>query len=144
MKAGIRILFFLLPLLSLAQDWQEDFDVALQKSKDEQKPIVLVFSGSDWCAPCIRLEREIWESEAFKNHAAENYVLYKADFPRKKKNQLSPEVSGANKKLAAKYNQNGYFPLVLLLDQEANILGTTGYKGIKPKKYIELLDAFLQ
>lgn len=144
MKAGIRILFFLLPLLSLAQDWQEDFDVALQKSKDEQKPIVLVFSGSDWCAPCIRLEREIWESEAFKNHAAENYVLYKADFPRKKKNQLSPEVSGANKKLAAKYNQNGYFPLVLLLNQEANVLGTTGYKGINPKKYIELLDAFLQ
>lgn len=144
MKFGFRTLFFLLPFLCASQEWVANFDAAQEMAKEEQKPLLLVFSGSDWCAPCIRLDREIWQSDAFKEHAAENYILYKADFPRKKKNKLPSDILSANKKLAERYNTKGYFPLVLLLDQDSNVIGTTGYKRVTPKKYIELLDAFLQ
>ena len=78
-----------------AQDWHENFDEALKSAKQEGKPIVLVFSGSDWCAPCIRLKKNILDSEEFKAYAASHYVLYNADFPRKKNNQLSPEKTNA-------------------------------------------------
>ena len=48
----------------------------------------MVFSGSDWCAPCIKLDKAVWQSEEFKKEAETNWVIYKADFPKKKANQL--------------------------------------------------------
>ncbi|MEM1258597.1 MAG: thioredoxin family protein [Bacteroidota bacterium] len=128
----------------LGQKWESNFDTALTKAAQEDKPLVLVFSGSDWCAPCIKLNRTIWQSEEFKKYAAQYYVLYKADFPRKKKNLLPPETLGKNKELAAAFNSKGYFPLVLVLDKNSNILGTTGYQKYGPKEYIQLLDSFLK
>ena len=71
-----------------AQEWQTDFETAKQISSEENRPIVLVFQGSDWCAPCIKLDREIWSSEEFKAYAKDHFVMLQADFPRKKKNSL--------------------------------------------------------
>ena len=94
-----------------AQDWQVSYHKALTLAKEENKPIILVFSGSDWCAPCIRLKRHILDSDEFKNYAASHYILYNADFPRRKKNQLPEELMNKNKSLAEKYNPKGHFPL---------------------------------
>ena len=71
----------------------------------------MIFSGSDWCAPCIKLERDIWTSDAFKAFAKEQLILYKADFPRKKTNQLTAALATQNKSLAATFNAQGYFLL---------------------------------
>ncbi len=144
MKNWVLCVVFLVPLWGFSQGWESNFDVALSKAAKEDKPLVLVFSGSDWCAPCIKLDRTIWQSDVFRDYATQNYVLYKADFPRKKKNQLHPEILGKNKELAAEFNSKGYFPLVLVLDENSNVLGTTGYKKYGPKKYIQLLDSFLK
>lgn len=144
MKNWLFCIVIVLPLLCFSQYWEPDFDTALSKATQEDKPLILVFSGSDWCAPCIKLDRTVWQSDEFKKHAAQNYVLYKADFPRKKKNLLPTEILGKNKELAAEFNSKGYFPLVLVLDEKTNILGTTGYKKYGPKKYIQLLDSFLK
>lgn len=144
MKNWPFCVLLLLPIFGISQGWEPDFDIALSKAAQENKSLILVFSGSDWCAPCIKLDRNIWQSEAFKNHAAQNYVLYKADFPKKKKNQLPHEVLGKNKELAVRFNSKGYFPLVLVLDKNSNILGTAGYERFGPKKYIQLLDSFLK
>jgi len=86
MKLVAFIIFYLLSLSTAAQNWEVSYEQALSRAAQENKPIVLVFAGSDWCAPCIKLDREIWTSEIFKAHALKNYVLYRADFPRKKKN----------------------------------------------------------
>lgn len=128
-----------------SQEWQTSFDAAVSLSQKEDKPIVLVFSGSDWCAPCIRLKRNILESEEFKSYASSNYVLYNADFPRKKKNQLPEGLSSVNKTLAEKYNPKGYFPLVVVLDKNQSILGKTGFDvKASPKKYIATLNGFVK
>ena len=111
----------------------------------EEWPFALLyFTGSDWCAPCIRFKRNILDSEDFKDYANSHFVLYNADFPRKKKNLLPPEILGKNKELAAIFNPKGYFPLVLVLDKYSNVLGTVGYKKHRPKAYIQLLDSFLK
>ncbi len=52
--------------LIVAQDWQYNFDDAKKQASEQDKNIIIVFSGSDWCAPCIKLDRSIWQSEAFK------------------------------------------------------------------------------
>lgn len=126
-----------------AQDWQTDFNKSKEMAAAENKTIVLVFAGSDWCAPCMKLEKEIWESEAFKAYAKDHYIMQKADFPRKKKNQVESEQVKINKQLAEKYNPKGYFPFVAVIDKNGNVLGETGYKKITPEEYIKHLDSFI-
>jgi len=138
----ISILFLLSTLTINAQEWQTDLSKAKEIAKEKSRKIVLVFSGSDWCAPCIKLENEIWNSDEFKTFAKDNFVLLKADFPRKKKNKLSEEQQEKNNKLAEQYNLHGYFPFVAVLDSGGKILGTTGYKKTSPKEYVKILTSF--
>lgn len=144
MKKMITFLFVVFTTLSQAQNWQSSFENAQSVATKEDKHILLVFSGSDWCAPCIKLEKNIWMSEEFKETAKKSWVLYKADFPKKKANLLSPELTLENKKLAEKYNKNGSFPLVVLLDKNGKILGMTGYKNVAPSEYISMIKKFVK
>ena len=102
--------------------WETDFEKAKQTALSENKFILLNFSGSDWCGPCIRLHKEIFESTVFEKYASESLVLLNADFPRLKKNQLSKEQQKKNDLVAETYNQEGSFPLTLLLNAEGKIL----------------------
>ncbi|WP_426063706.1 thioredoxin family protein [Flavobacterium sp. DSP2-3-1] len=142
MKKNIMILFLFIGTLSYSQNWETNFEEAKAQSILENKNILLVFSGSDWCAPCIKLENTIWKSEDFKKESKQKWVLYKADFPKKKANMLSAELTASNKKLAEQYNKSGNFPLVLLLDKTGSILGITGYKNITPQEYIQIIHSF--
>lgn len=125
-----------------AQKWEVNLDNAMDLATKSNHNIVLVFSGSDWCAPCIKLDRNIWQSEEFQSYAKENWVLLKADFPRKKSNKLPKEQSELNAQLAEKYNVDGHFPLVVVMDPNGNVMGRTGYKDITPNEYIALLKKF--
>jgi thioredoxin-related protein len=138
----IYVFLFLLSFSLTAQNWENDWKVATQKSKKNNQKLILVFSGSDWCIPCIKLEKEIWEAESFKAYALENYVLLRADFPKRKKNALSKEKQTHNDKLAERFNAAGYFPLVVVISTEEKVLGQLGYEKSTPEKYIELINAF--
>lgn len=107
---------FLLIISSLIiPGWGTDFEHARELAQHEHKFILLNFSGSDWCGPCIRLHNEVFETEAFQQMAANRLVLVNADFPRLKKNQLPKEQQKQNEHLADLYNTKGIFPLTLLL-----------------------------
>ena len=142
MKKYIIILFLFIGTTGYSQNWKTNFEEAKIEAAKENKNILLVFSGSDWCAPCIKLENVVWKSDAFQEEVAKSWVVYKADFPKKKANQLSPELSERNKKLAEKYNKNGIFPLVVLLDKTGKIMGMTGFKNVSAADYIELIHSF--
>jgi thioredoxin-related protein len=129
---------------AIAQEWQTDFANAREIASKEDRPIILVFQGSDWCAPCIKLDREIWSTETFKSYAAKHYVMVKADFPRKKQNALSEEQTKSNAALAEKYNKQGYFPFVVVLDGDGEVLGHSSYKKTTPENYIKELNAFIK
>lgn len=110
--------------------WETDFSEAQQKAKKDHKLILLNFSGSDWCGPCIRMHSTIFESQEFKSFADNRLVLINADFPRLKKNQLSKVQQGKNDQLADRYNPNGIFPLTLLLDEEGKVIKS--WEGLPP------------
>ena len=138
------LLIFMIMLISanvFAQQWMKNLNEAETKASSEDKNILLVFSGSDWCVPCMKLEKFIWQSDEFKSFSEDHYVLLRADFMKQKKNKLSREQEAYNKQLAEKYNPNGYFPFVVILNENGEVLGHTGYKNIPPKKYIEELLA---
>ncbi|MGE0087894.1 MAG: thioredoxin family protein [Bacteroidales bacterium] len=143
MNKILLIVFFSFFLTSLhAQEWVTDYDEAIKMAVEKNRNIVLVFQGSDWCAPCIKLEREIWTSEEFKAFATNHFIMLKADFPRKKVNLLDKTQQDKNNKLAEKYNKAGNFPFIVLLDANGKVLGETGYQKITPKEYITLLTNF--
>jgi thioredoxin-related protein len=141
-KIILSLLFVCSALYVNAQEWQTDFEQAKDMATKENQTIILVFQGSDWCAPCMKLDREIWSSAAFKAYAKEHFVMLKADFPRKSKNTLSPKQQEANNHLASLYNKNGFFPHVVVLDKTGKLLGKTGYKKTTPSEYIKILESF--
>lgn len=98
------------------------FTQKLETAKTENKSVLLYFSGSDWCAPCVKFKKFIVNTPEFQTFATENLVIYNADFPRLSKNKLAKEVEKENETLADKYNSKGIFPLILLLDAEGNVI----------------------
>ena len=141
MKKITIALFLFMGSFSYCQNWKTNFEEAKKEAAEQNKNILLVFSGSDWCAPCIKLDNVVWKSEAFKLEAEKYWVIYKADFPKKKANQLSAEQTESNKKLAEKYNRNGSFPLVILLDKTGKVIGMSGFKNISATDYIQLIHS---
>lgn len=139
----LYILFFIINSLALvSQDWLESYEESIIKSNQESKKIILVFQGSDWCGPCIKLTEEVWSSEYFIDYARKFFILLKADFPRKRKNYLSDDQKKANKILAERFNPNGYFPLIVVLDNKGKVLGKMGYEKKTPEQYIKTIESF--
>ncbi|KYP14450.1 thioredoxin family protein [Flavihumibacter sp. CACIAM 22H1] len=118
--------------------WLSDFPSAQAQAKQEHKQILLNFSGSDWCGPCIRLTKELFQSADFEQFASEKLILVRADFPRSKKNQLSKEQQLKNDRLAEQYNNKGSFPLTLLLDENGRIIKS--WEGFPPNQAAGLLN----
>lgn len=135
-------LFLIFSLSLSAQNWVTDFETAKTKAEQENKQILLVFSGSDWCAPCMKLEKNVWQTDVFKKHAKDNLVLLRADFPSRKKNQLPEEQQQKNKALAEQFNPKGYFPFVVLLNTKGEVLNQLGYKSASPQEYIKNIYAY--
>ncbi len=144
MQSKILTLFMSLvfSLTIKAQDWNTDFNKAQGQAANENKKLILVFQGSDWCAPCIKLNKEVWSTDEFISYSKKNYVMVQADFPRKKQNALPETQAKANGKLAETYNKNGIFPFVVVMDGKGKVLGGASYKKMPPKEYIALLESF--
>ena len=113
-----------------ATTWETDFNKAKQSAQSEHKLILLNFSGSDWCGPCIRMHKEIFESSSFSQYAGDNLVLVNADFPRLKKHELSKDQQTKNDQLADTYNKDGIFPLTVLLTSDGKVLKK--WEGLPP------------
>ena len=135
-------LFLISAFFISVTDWGTDFEKAKQTATQEHKYILLSFSGSDWCGPCIRLHKEVFENEAFKKMAESNLVLINADFPRQRKNQLSKELQKQNDHLADLYNADGIFPVTILLKPDGKIIKKwLGYPPLSPEEFVGQIKA---
>ena len=102
-----------------ATDWETDFKKASSAARTSGKYILLGFSGSDWCGWCIKLEKEVFSQDAFKDFAKENLVCVLVDFPSAKKQ--TRELKQQNWNLATKYGIKGY-PTIIILSPDGEPL----------------------
>ncbi|RSK41142.1 thioredoxin family protein [Hymenobacter perfusus] len=126
-----------------AATWNTTLEAALQQAKATGRPVLAVFSGSDWCKPCIMLKQEVFDKPEFEQYAQGKLVLARFDFPRSKKNKLPAEQTKQNEQAAAKLNKEGSFPLVVLLSPEGKVLAKTGYRAGGATAYTNHLNSLL-
>ncbi len=124
-------------------NWFTDFEKAKAFAAENDGQILMVFSGSDWCKPCIKFKKDILVSSIFSNYANEKIAILYLDFPAKRKNKLSKEQTKHNEALAEKYNQQGFFPNVVLMDSQAKVLATPQFKGQTPSTYVAQLNEII-
>jgi thioredoxin-related protein len=124
--------------------WHSNMQNAKEIAQKEHRHILLNFSGSDWCGPCIMLRKEIFDNPAFSALADTTLVLVNADFPRMKKNQLSKQQQEQNDQLADIYNSQGKFPLTLLLDADGKVIKQwEGNPPVKPAEFSTQIKAII-
>jgi len=135
--------FLMMAFAARAANWETDFGKAKDAAQKEHKYILLSFSGSDWCIPCIKTRKEIFDQTAFETFADSNLVLVNADFPRLRKHELSNTQTKANEALAEKYNKQGAFPLTILMDENGKVLKSwEGYPGVSPQAFVQQIKTF--
>ncbi|MCB0562013.1 MAG: thioredoxin family protein [Lewinellaceae bacterium] len=123
-------------------EWRLNIEEAKQAAADKGAPILMVFSGSDWCRPCIQMRQEVWNNPVFQEYARESLVLLELDFPARKKNKLSPEQTAHNEALAEEYNPKGEFPTAVLIGPEGKEIAHFGYNpDLSAQDYVEYLKA---
>lgn len=122
MFSRIVTTFFLLGITSVLVGQSLNWSATKARATEENKTVLLVFSGSDWCRGCILFDQEVLQDAKFHDLASARLALYKADFPRKKKNKPAVEVIRQNEKLIQQFNPSGTFPFVLLLNEKEEIL----------------------
>lgn len=138
----LSIVFFLSLSFLSPIEWTTDFAKAKTEANSQHKYILLNFSGSDWCGPCIKLKKEVLDSPEFLQYADNKLVLVRADFPRNKKNRLSPELTKHNEALAEKYNNQGKFPYTVLIDADGKVLKS--WEGYTANMTIENLKVEIE
>lgn len=119
--------------------WLTQIETAKAKAKADGKPIVLVFSGSDWCRPCMNMKRNIFDKAVFTDYAKESVVLMEVDFPRRKENQLTMDQRRHNNSLANKYGIQ-YFPTMVIVDANGKELDRIGYQSsMRAADYVKFI-----
>ena len=129
-------------------NWHTDLSKAVSISINEKKPIMLFFTGSDWCGWCMRLKKEVFNHEKFKVWTNENIILVELDFPRRKK--LEPNLLNQNRELARIFGVSSYPTCWLVKPQilensKVNFLklGKLGYVAGGTDKWISVAEKFL-
>ncbi|PCI31785.1 MAG: thioredoxin [Flavobacteriaceae bacterium] len=123
--------------------WFDDYNKAQIEAKKEGKPMLVFFTGSDWCGPCKLLVKDFFSTEKFKHIATEKFVMYEANFPRNR-DLISSSQKEDNLALKLKF-QVSSFPTVLLLNVKGKEVGReSGFNYIHDTtKHFSLLESVL-
>jgi protein disulfide-isomerase len=128
-KFSVAILGLLASAGWAAAEWRTDYGKALETAKPQNKQVLLAFTGSDWCGPCIELKKRVFNQAAFRAFADKNLVLVEIDYPQRKKQ--SADLKKQNEKLSKQYriDEKG-FPTLMLLNPNGKVVREfTGYDG---------------
>ena len=106
--------------------WFDSLSAAKAEAERTDRPILMNFTGSDWCPYCVKLEDEVFHQSEFEQWAANHVVLLKVDFPRK--SELPADIKNQNEQLRAQYRHHiKGFPTVLITEASGRVLGKLGY-----------------
>ena len=117
--------------------WTMDYTAAAKLAKEKNVPMMLNFTGSDWCGWCKLMDKDVFAKDGWKKYAAKNAVLVTVDFPSDKSIVPGKYVE-RNEALKNEFGIRGY-PTYIVLDSDGEtLLGQLGAgKGMTPEAFIE-------
>ena len=145
MRTFLLVLTVLFSQLTLDQTeeqlpWMTNLEAAQKQARKEKKPVLLYFTGSDWCAPCIQLKEDFFSTDEFKA-MTKDYLWVMIDIPRRI-DIVSPEQRTDNKDILKRYNPERSFPLLVAYNHKGRKIGeVSGYSSLRDTSYhFELLE----
>ncbi len=121
-------------------NWQTNYEAAVKEAKRSSKPIVLFFTGSDWCGWCNRLDDEVFNTSEFAAASKDKFIFVKLDYPIYA--ALPQQLNEQNKQLKKRYDIRS-FPIIVVIDPQEQQIGTTGYRAGGPAQYSAHLDKLI-
>ncbi|MBS1534645.1 MAG: thioredoxin family protein [Bacteroidetes bacterium] len=119
-----------------AQEWKSNLNEAFREASMTNKKVLLFFSTEDDCERCQKLDKNVLQSPEFKDFAKDNYILVKQDFQP----TSDPEQLEQNLLVVEKYNKDGFFPLLVIINKNAKVIGQVGaYNNETPNQYLDRL-----
>ena len=149
-KTLISLLLILGSFAVEAQEltWETDINKAIKVSNKTKKPMLLFFTGSDWCGWCIRLQKEVLKTPEFAKWAKENVVLVELDYPRR--TPQSDAIKAQNNGLQQTFGIQGFptvwFATATQKDGKPSFtgIGNTGYVAGGPSAWLAVADGILK
>lgn len=131
---GCGIVALAAPLFGV--EWETDIDAALARAQDEDKAVLVDFTGSDWCTWCIKLRKDVLDTPAFTEYAQDRFVLLEVDVPQDAARVGGEAKAEANRQLCEKFNVRG-FPTLMVMSAEgiplARLAGYRRMPALQPK-----------
>jgi thioredoxin-related protein len=121
--------------------FETNFIKAKDLAKNQDKSILMIFAGSDWCRPCKMFKKQVLDTEPFYHFVEDNLIILYLDFPSKKKNKLSEEQKAHNESLAEQFNPEGSFPKILLMQQNDEPPEVIQYRSQNANQFIQLIQS---
>ena len=129
--------FVLVAMTGYAQEWKSNLNDGFREASASGKNVLLFFSNSLDCERCAKLDKNVLQSVEFKDYAKDNFVLVKQDFGLANAGNLEENLL-----ILEKYNKDGFFPLVVILNKSAKVLGQVGaYNNETPAQYLARLQS---
>ena len=142
LRSGLLALATITSAFAERDGWTTDYQAAKKQAASEKKDLLLDFTGSDWCGWCIKLDKEVFQQDAFKTGIKGKLVLVELDFP-KDKSKLSDATQAQNEKLRGEFKVQGY-PTLFLCDASGKPYAQTGYQKDGPEKYVTHLKSLME
>jgi|AOAMet1_07_M0_10_2_1038527.scaffolds.fasta_scaffold33642_1 protein disulfide-isomerase len=120
--------------------WHESYETAQGIAAEKDMPIMVGFTGSDWCRPCKRLKKNVLDSDEFMAWAGDNAVLLELDYPQD--TEQSADIKAQNEVMKTRY-QISQYPTMLLTNPDGEVLGKIDLKDVTPTSFIERAESIL-
>jgi thioredoxin-related protein len=124
---------------STPEGWSTDLEKAFEKAKAENKSVLVEFTGSDWCPPCIAMRKEVFSKKEFVDAASKKFILVELDFPKGDK-----ELAEKNQPLAEQYKIEGFPTVVLFSPEGKEFTRFFASKFPKTEDFLKHLDEALE
>lgn len=119
--------------VNASEGWLTDYDAAMAKAEETGRPVLTIFTGSDWCPHCLTLEENVLATDTFLSWAEENVVLLMIDLPQ---SGISPEVRSQRSQVCIKYGVRTFPSALLIAPTGEKITVKTGYTGLSAQTWV--------
>ncbi len=116
-------------------NWYRNYSDAVATSQSTSKPILILFTGTNWCPACMKLERQVLTRPEFSQAVGQRFVFLKAEFPDYSEDAV---LRSPYKPLLDRYNVDA-FPTMVIVNANGQKLYTVNYRDGGPQAYTQEL-----